>query len=466
HMPVHLGSMPMSVKAALENVDLAPGDAVILNDPYCGGTHLPDITIVSPIFLKKTKKPQLYVANRAHHSDVGGMSPGSMPLASEIFQEGLILPPVKLVRGGNIDTEILSLILANVRTPQERKGDLNAQLASNFIGSKRLKEMAKRYNSDRLLGMLSQLQDYSERITRNFIAGLPDGSYGFIDFLDNDGLSNEPIKISVDITINIDSVTIDFTGTSQQVPGSVNAIEAVTLSAALYVFKAIIGGDVLANSGILRPITLIAPKGTVINANHPAPVAGGNVETSQRIVDVLLGALHLVVPDMVPAASAGSMTNISFGGQDEKDSKPFAYYETIAGGHGASKSCDGISGKHSHMTNSLNTPVEALEHSMPIRIEEYRFRSNSGGFGRNIGGNGIIRSFQFLNPAEVTILSERHKIAPYGLLGGKSGSPGVITVNRGTDTKIIPSKTHFSIMKNDILTIKTPGGGGYGTVDN
>lgn len=462
HMPVHLGSMPMSVKTALREVALEPGDAVILNDPFRGGTHLPDITLVSPLFLTAGDRPDLYVANRAHHSDVGGMSPGSMPLATEIFQEGLIIPPLKIVRGGIPDEQIIEFILANVRTPVERRGDLAAQLAANAVGARRLGEIARRYNARRLLTMVGELMDYSERMTRAFIGRLPEGNWSFIDFLDDDGVQDKPVRLCVRIAIEGGEIEVDFGGSDPQVAGSVNAIEAVTLSAVLYVFKSVIGEDVLANSGILRPITLIAPAGSVVNARRPAPVAGGNVETSQRIVDLLLGALARVLPARIPAASAGSMSNISFGGVDGRGA-PFAYYETIAGGHGASAQHEGMSGRHSHMTNSLNSPVEALEHSLPVRIETYRLRRGSGGAGRHRGGDGILRAYRFLCPARCTVLADRHRIRPYGLAGGGSGKAGMVTLVRQGKARRLPSKGSHEVMAGDLLLVETPGGGGYGS---
>ena len=463
HMPVHLGSMPMSVKAALSELDLEPGDIAILNDPFRGGTHLPDITLVTPLFLSGDGAPDLFVANRAHHSDVGGMAPGSMPLATEIFQEGLIIPPLKIMRAGQIDSQLLTLILANVRTPDERRGDLNAQIAANALGANRLREIADRYGTDELLAMMKEVQDYAERITRNFIAGLADGDFSFSDALDDDGFTDLPVPIEVKISIRGDEALVDFAGSAHETAGGVNANLAVSLSAVLYVFKAIIGAEVPVNSGILRPISLSAPEGSVVNARHPRAVAGGNVETSQRIVDVLLGALYNAAPDKIPAASAGTMNNVAFGGIDPRSGKPFAYYETIAGGGGAGARGPGLSGRHSHMTNSLNTPIEALEHALPVRLERYRLRRLSGGGGLHSGGDGIERAFRFLTPASVTLLADRHKKGPYGLQGGKQGTPGeaVIEKKDGSTLKLA-SKGSCSLEKGDVLVIRTPGGGGFG----
>lgn len=462
HLPVHLGAMPLSVLSAIEHVDLGPGDTVILNDPFKGGTHLPDITLVSPVYMKGRSRPAYFVANRAHHSDVGGISPGSMPLATEIFQEGVIIPPVKLVRRSRIDKDILSLVLANVRTPEEREGDLTAQLAANRIGEKRLLEITQKYGYKKISAYMKHLQDYSEKIMRQAIREIPDGDYRYSDYLDDDGVSRKPIKIQVLIRIRGDSAEVGFTGTDPQTAGSINANYAITLSATMYVFRCIIRGDVPCNSGLLRPIKLIAPEGSVVNARSPAAVAGGNVETSQRITDVLLGALSKAVPGRIPAASSGTMNNITFGGFNPAAGKNFAYYETIGGGMGASPESNGLSGVHTHMTNTRNTPVEALEHYLPIRVRRYSLRKSSGGKGRFRGGDGIVREFEFLAPAQVNILSERRKFPPYGLAGGTPGKRGSnILIQNGKRTSL-GGKASFLVRQGDIVVVKTPGGGGYG----
>ncbi len=462
HLPVHLGAMPLSVLSVIENVELEPGDTAILNDPFRGGTHLPDITLVSPVYVRGCDRPAYYVANRAHHSDVGGMAPGSMPLATELYQEGVIIPPVKFVRRGRIDRDILDFVLANVRTPEEREGDLTAQLAANRIGARRLLEVTAKYGYRKTRAYMKHLQDYSERIMRQAIQEIPDGVYAFTDYLDDDGISRRPVKIQVTVRIDGDSAVVDFTGSAPQTQGSVNANYAITLSATMYVFRCIIRGDVPYNSGLLRPIRLVAPQGTVVNARPPAAVAGGNVETSQRITDVLLGALAKAVPDRIPAASSGTMNNIAFGGVHPATGRRFAYYETVGGGMGASPERDGLSGVHTHMTNTRNTPIEALEHYLPIRIRRYRLRQNSGGDGRFRGGDGIIREFEFLAPAKVNILSERRVFPPYGLAGGKPGKMGKNLLRRGAKVINLGSKASFEVAKGDILVVETPGGGGYG----
>jgi N-methylhydantoinase B/oxoprolinase/acetone carboxylase alpha subunit len=461
HIPVHLGAMPLSVQASLQSISFEPGDLVILNDPYQGGTHLPDITCISPVY--KGKKRVFFVANRAHHSDVGGMSPGSMPLASEVFQEGLIIPPVKLVRKGKIASDILELILANVRTPDERKGDILAQIAANHTGIQRLEEIVAKFGHNKLIRYGRVIQDYTEMILRKTIGSIPDGTYSFSDFMDNDGINDVPVKIALQMTIKGKEAILDFSSSSPQVEGGVNANFAVTCSAVLYVFRCLVEEDIPFNTGLMRPIEIKATKGSVVNAQHPAATAGGNVETSQRIVDVILGALSKAIPERIPAASSGTMNNVAFGGYDPEKETRFTYYETIGGGMGASHDREGLSGVHTHMTNSLNTPMEALENYLPIRINKYALRKGSGGKGRCNGGEGIIREYEFFVPTHVSILSERRKFSPYGVLGGEKGKKGRNTLisNKGK-RKILGPKANLKVQPGDILRIETPGGGGYG----
>nr|HMQ56306.1 hydantoinase B/oxoprolinase family protein [Anaerolineae bacterium] len=376
HIPVHLGAMPVSVKSAIERLTFEPGDVAILNDPFAGGSHLPDITLITPVFIKaetddwqaeapKEVTPATFqsshlptfplfgfVASRAHHADVGGMAPGSMPLSTEIFQEGLIIPPLKLVERGQLNDGVMQLLLANVRTAEERAGDLRAQLAANTKGVERLLEVINRYGPAEVSLYMAGLLQYAERMTRALLAGLPDGVYEFIDYLDDDGIDPDPIKIAVKITIQGDEAQVDFSNSALQVKGSVNSVYAVTLSATLYVFRALIGLDIPANSGCLAPLSLIAPEGTVVNARPPSAVAGGNVETSQRITDVLLGALAQAAPSRVPAASQGTMNNVLIGGWDPEEQRAYTYYETIGGGMGAGASGPGADAIQCHMTNT------------------------------------------------------------------------------------------------------------------
>ena len=464
HIPVHLGAMPLSVEACLQTVTFSPGDAAIVNDPYRGGTHLPDITLVSPVFENISDRPTLlgFVANRAHHADVGGMSAGSMPLAEELYQEGLIIPPLKLVHGGVINQDVWQLLLANVRTPDERAGDLHAQLAANRTGIERMVGLVDRYGVNRIKEDMEDLLQYSENMTRRLIQELPDGSYTYQDVLDDDGLTDEPVIICVNVKISGDEARVDFTGTDLQRRGSINAVYPITLSATAYVFRCLLGLDIPANSGCLAPIGVIAPEGTVVNARPPAAVAGGNVETAQRIVDVVLGAMAHACPGRVPAASQGTMNNVTIGGWDQDREKPFAYYETLGGGMGARPTGDGASAIHSHMTNTMNTPVEALEYAYPFRVTRYAVRQKSGGNGRYRGGDGICRNLEMLSEAKVTILSERRTKGPYGLDGGCPGQPGRNQMLRDGQTRDLPGKCHLEVQVGDVLEIETPGGGGYG----
>ncbi|HSE48529.1 MAG TPA: hydantoinase B/oxoprolinase family protein [Terriglobales bacterium] len=507
HMPVHLGSMPMSVRAAIERLELGPGDVAMLNDPFAGGTHLPDITLVAPVFVapasrrrlpKKSIRPDFYVANRAHHADVGGAYAGSMGLCREIYQEGVRIPPVKLVAGGAMQRDVLALLLNNVRTPAEREGDLGAQLAACHTGAVRLAEVAARYGLERVRAAMAALLDYSERMMRAFLERVPAGEYRAEDFMDSDGVTDEPVKIAATVRVNKDArvgasarreacrgagrssrsfarakaalaqddsavVVVDFSGSDPQVAGPLNAVEAITYSACFYVFRCLLEEDVPATAGLMRPIEVIAPEGTIVNARPPAAVAGGNVETSQRIVDVLLRALAQALPERIPAGSSGTMNNLTIGGIDPRTNEPFAYYETIAGGFGARPTKDGISGVHTHMTNSLNTPAEALEHAYPFRVTKYSFRRGSGGAGAWRGGDGIVREIELLTDAEVTLLADRRERGPYGLQGGADGAPGRAAVVRRDGSEVqIGGKASVRLRKGERVRIESPGGGGWG----
>ena len=435
HQPVHLGAMPASVQAALDTFPnaLRPGDMVVLNDPYLGGTHLPDITLVAPVYTGQGRERQLagFVSNRGHHADVGGMTPGSLPLSTELYQEGLILPPIKLARSGRLNQEVVQLICRNSRTPEERKGDLAAQIAAIRVGEKRLQEVVETYGVEDTLEHMAALLDYSERVTRRAIEGIPNGEYRVVDYMDDDGLTDEPVPIAVTITVAGDRMTIDFTGTSPQRPGCINAPQAVTVSASLYAVRCIVGDDAPANQGCLRPVEIITPLGTLVNPQPQRGVAGGNVETSQRITDVLFAALAQALPALMPAASQGTMNNLLIGGHDLTREKPFVYYETIGGGMGARPTQDGISGIHTHMTNTMNTPIEAMEFAFPLRLKRYALRRGSGGRGRHNGGDGMVRDVEFLSPARVTVLSERRKFPPPGYHGGHHGHHGENVLFRG-----------------------------------
>ncbi|MBI4164768.1 MAG: hydantoinase B/oxoprolinase family protein [Acidobacteria bacterium] len=471
HMPVHLGSMPMSVAAAIDALELGPGDIAILNDPYAGGTHLPDITLVMPVFRGKTPaerrrpsrgQPIFYVASRAHHSDIGGAQPASMGLSEEIYQEGLRIPPVALARDGQIQPDVMRILLANVRTPREREGDLAAQIAACKLGERRLGEIAQKYGPAKTTKYLAALQAYSARMMRAALRKVPDGTYVATDYLDDDGYSSKPVRLRVAITFWRGRAVVDFAGSAPACRGGVNAVFAITYSATFYAFRCLLGEDVPACAGLMDPVEVSAPKGSVVNAQPPAAVAAGNVETAQRITDVLLRAFAQALPDQIPAASSGTMNNLSFGGRDPRSGEPFAYYETIAGGMGARPSQDGLSGVHTHMTNSLNTPIEALESAYPVRVREYSLRRGSGGAGRYRGGDGVIREIEFLSDVRGSILSERRRIAPYGLAGGKRAAPGRNRLTVAGRTTALASKAIFEAPAGSRLRIETPGGGGWG----
>lgn len=462
HMPVHLGAMPLSVRAAIDHAPMDPGDIVVLNDPFRGGTHLPDITLVSPVYLPRVPQPAFYVANRAHHSDVGGMTPGSMPLAREVYQEGLIIPPVKLARRGEIVPDVMAMILANVRTPEEREGDLTAQIAANRVADTRLRQVVAKYGRRRVDAYGAALQDYTERVLRAVIARIPDGDYHFEDHLDDDGFNSRQLTIRVRVRIDGDRADVDYTGSDPQTTGGVNANFAMTLSATLYAFRCLVEEDVLYNAGIARVVRVTAPEGSIVNARRPSAVAGGNVETSQRITDVMLGALGQALPERMPAASQGTMNNVTLGGTDPRSGQPFAYYETIGGGMGGRNGLRGISAVHTHMSNTRNTPVEAIEHYLPVRITRYGVRRDSGGDGAFPGGDGIVREYEVLTETAVTVLSERRVSAPYGVAGGQPGRSGRNTVVRDGVEEVLPGKVRLRLNPGDRLRIESPGGGGYG----
>ncbi len=511
HMPVHLGSMPMSVRAAIDAGAMEPGDVVMLNDPFRGGTHLPDITLVAPVYVGRTQSgktrgrgplrlplragprhagPDFYVASRAHHADVGGAYPGSMGLCREIYQEGVRIPPVKLMRRGTMNADVLAMLLNNVRTMEEREGDLGAQIAACHTGAERIREVCSRYGLGRARRAGADLLDYSEELMRAFLQRVPAGKYRAEDFLDGDGISERAIKIAVEITVHHSGekrrqatvatageaggatrgrgrprhmVTVDFSGSDPQVEGSVNAVAAITYSACFYVFRCLLADDVPAAAGLMRPVQVIAPAGTIVNARAPAAVAGGNVETSQRIVDAVLRALAQAIPDRIPAAASGTMNNLTIGGIDPRTGEPFAYYETIAGGMGARPSKDGVSGVHTHMTNSLNTPAEALEYAYPLRVRRYSLRPGSGGEGKFRGGDGIVREIEVLTDCEVTLLADRRTRGPWGLARGADGAAGkTVITRRDGSIETVPAKFSTRLRNGERVTIETPGGGGWG----
>ncbi len=463
HIPVHLGAMPDSVAVARASFsDWQPGDVVLLNDPYAGGTHLPDITMVSPVFLGD-EWPDIFVAGRAHHADVGGMTPGSLPLSTEVYQEGLILPPVRLYRAGRLNQDLLRVILRNVRTPEERRGDLAAQRAANMVGERRLHELAAAHGRQEVLAYAGHLQAYSEQLTRAAIANWPEGTYraeDVLEWVEEERVTLVPLHVAV--TIGGGEVTLDFAGTGPALPGCLNTVLSITRSACWYVIRCLVGEHVPVNAGTFAPVHVHAPEGCLVNARPPAAVAAGNVETSQRIVDVLLRAFAQALPERVPAAGQGTMNNLTIGGQD-LHGRPYAYYETIGGGMGAGPDCPGLDGVHSHMTNTRNTPIEALERAFPFRVVRYALRWGSGGAGRHRGGDGLIREYEVLAPGTVTLLSQRRSVSPWGLAGGKDGACGRNLLLRpdGSEEEL-PAQFTRRLEPGDRLRIETPGGGGWG----
>ncbi|MGI8551203.1 MAG: hydantoinase B/oxoprolinase family protein [Dehalococcoidia bacterium] len=461
HIPVHLGAMPYAVRAVQVLAPFAPGDIVIFNDPYLGGTHLPDVSLISPIFAGRTILG--WVASRAHHADVGGMSPGSMPVATELYQEGMIIPPIKLYERGRLNSGVYDLMLRNMRGPEQRRGDFDAQIAANRTGEQRFRELIERYGAPALRRQMAALMDYAERMMRTALRRVPEGSYEFEDYLDDDGESPEPVPIRVQITAADGRLHCDFSGSSAERAGSINAVATVTHSAVYYVARCLLGEDVPSNDGCFRPVTLTLPPASVVAATPPHAVSAGNVENSQRITDVVLGALAQALPGLIPAASSGTMNNLTVGGVDPRSGRQYAYYETICGGAGAGPRGPGASAIQTHMTNTMNTPAEALELAYPFRILEYSIRSDSSGKGRHAGGEGVVRAYEFLAQATATVVSERRQIAPWGLQGGGPGQRGRNRLTRADGTmEELPGKFTRRMQPGDVLTIETPGGGGWG----
>jgi N-methylhydantoinase B len=465
NMPVHLGAMPFSVAAAIDRYPpetLDPGDAILLNDPFYGGAHLPDLTLVTPVF--QDGDIIAFAANRAHHADVGGSRAGSVAADStEIYQEGLRIPPVKLFEGGEPNEGLFDMILSNVRTPDERRGDLRAQEAANETGRRRVTELVEKYGRGQLTAMLEEIKDYSERRMRAEITDLPDGTYTYDDVLDDDGRGNEALAIRAAVTIDGDHVSVDFSGSADQTAGAINAVFAVTASATYYAVRCVTDPDIPPNHGCYRPIDIEAPDGTIVNPEPPAAVVGGNLETSQRVTDVVLGALSKAVPDRVTAAGQGTMNNVTFGGTDPRDGTPYAFYETQAGGFGGRRGKDGMDGVHVHMSNTMNTPAEVLETAYPLRVTRYEYRPDTGGAGEFRGGLGLRRDIQVRDhEATFSLLAERHRSQPYGLSGGDPGSTGGAVLNPDDDPEELAPKSTHELPPGSVVSVRTPGGGGYG----
>ena len=463
NLPVHLGAMPFSVAAALESFPpetLSPGDAVLLNDPYEGGAHLPDLTLVTPVFVDGDLVA--LSANRAHHADVGGATAGSVGADStEIYQEGLRIPSVKLRAGGEPNRAVYELVERNVRTPEERRGDLRAQVAANETGADRVRELVDRYGADTYRAALDAVQDYSERRMAAELEALPDGEYRFEDVLDGDGRGTADLPVVATVTVDGDAVAVEFAGSADQTAGPVNAVFAVTVSAAYYAVRAVTDPDIPPNAGCYRPVEVDAPPGTVVNPTPPAAVVGGNLETSQRVTDAVLGALAEAVPGRAAAAGQGTMNNVTFGGTDAAGD-PFAFYETQAGGDGAHADGDGMDAVHVHMSNTLNTPAEVLETAYPLRVRRYALRPDTGGAGRHRGGLGVRRDIEVRIDAVCSLLAERQRHAPYGLAGGDEGETGATFLLEGDDRTRLAGKSTHDLVAGDVVSLRTPGGGGFG----
>jgi N-methylhydantoinase B len=455
HIPVHLGSMAYAMRDIVRKIEWHDGDMIVLNDPYFGGTHLPDVTLIAPLFVGE----QLlgFVANRAHHADIGASSPGSMPVSSSLEEEGMIIPPSNLVHSGAIDEAMMAHMTGATQHPDHARGDFAAQISANHAGVQRLREMIAATGTDKYIEALRALNDYAERLACDALADLPDGEYCFEDVMDDDGQGNADIPIHVRIKVDGHQIHVDFSGTAQQVQGNINCPLSVAAAGVYYVFRCLMPEQTPACAGSFRSIHIEAPEGCLLNAKRPAAVAAGNVETSTRVVDVVTGALAQAIPTRIPAASHGSMNNVAMGHRGEKGVS-WDYYETLGGGMGAGASGGGWSAVQTHMTNTLNTPVEVLEMHYPLRITRYALRDNSGGAGKHAGGDGLVREYEFLQPASVTLLTERRRHNPWGLQQGLAGEPGC---NKHNDDPL-PGKVSLVMQKGDHLTVMTPGGGGWG----
>ena len=460
HIPVHLGAMPMTVRTILDMAPFKKGDIITLNDPYKGGNHLPDITTVAPVFFGERLIG--FVATRAHHADIGGMAPGSMPVATELYQEGLIIPPIRLVDAGKISQAAWSIILRNSRSPHEREGDLRAQLAATTLGIERVQSLVDRFSPEGVEIRFEAMLSHGERVIREVISKIPKGVYEAEDFLE----ISEGGKIKLSLEVKGDSLSFDFAGTDPESrTTSLNAVAQVTESACYYAVRSLAPLDAPTNEGCYRPVHIALPRKSLVNASDPRAVSAGNVEVSQRITDVALKALSKALPDLIPAASSGTMNNITIGGYDSRRNRSYAYYETLAGGAGGGPHQAGRSGVHTHMTNTLNTPVEAIPLAYPFSIERYELRTGSGGRGKNAGGEGLVREYLFSEPATVTIISERRKLQPWGLAGGDDGASGINRLIRANQEEYeLAARETVQVDAGDRIIIETPGGGGFGPI--
>ncbi|RLJ18115.1 5-oxoprolinase [bacterium endosymbiont of Escarpia laminata] len=455
HIPVHLGSMAFAMAGIVSDISWRPGDMVVLNDPFLGGTHLPDVTLIAPLYIET--ELTAFVVNRAHHADIGANAPGSMPVSSSLEEEGRIIPPCHLMREGMLDREQLQWLSGHNRNPGESAGDFSAQISANRCGLLRLEQMIDEWGRASYLSGLTALNAYGEKLSLEALSIVPDGEYRFEDVMDDDGQGTLDIPICVGLTVRKGRVVVDFSGTAEQVPGNINCPFSVAAAAVYYVFRCLMPPQTPACAGTFRPIELQAPAGSLLNARRPAAVAAGNVETSSRVVDAVLGALAQVIPAYIPAASHGSMNNLAMG--SDQAGNRWDYYETIGGGMGAGGAGGSLSGRQTHMTNTLNTPIEVVENRFPVRVTRYALRRGSGGAGRRAGGDGLIREFEFLSPAEVSLLTERRSHRPWGLHGGSPGLSG----NNLLDGEPLPGKVSLHVEEGQRLTIETPGGGGWGS---
>ncbi|MEA5444730.1 hydantoinase B/oxoprolinase family protein [Gammaproteobacteria bacterium AB-CW1] len=453
HIPVHLGSMAHAMRDVVDVRDWAAGDILALNDPYLGGTHLPDVTVIMPVF--EAGRLLGFVANRAHHSDIGSSSPGSLPLSRDLDDEGVIIPPTLIGRHGDLDQTVMATLTGRMNNPALVAGDFAAQVASVRAGVEQLRLLAADHQGAQWDQALAAINDYAERMARTTLSRIPSGRYCFTDYMDDDGFGAEDIPIRVCLKVERGDVTVDFDGTADQVAGNINCPLSVTAAAVLYVFRCLMPAEMPASAGAFRGVSIQAPVGSLVNARPPAAVAAGNVETSSRVVDTLIGALAQAIPDEMPAASQGSMNNLAMG---SLSGRRWDYYETLGGGGGAHRAGPGLDGVHTHMTNTLNTPVEVVEMNWPLRVLRYAYRPDSGGRGRHRGGWGLAREYQFLDKAEVSIISERRRRGPWGLAGGREGQAGRNHLNG----RALPGKASFSVVDGDRLLLETPGGGAWG----
>lgn len=455
HIPVHLGSMAYAMGGIVSRIEWCEGEMVVVNDPFLGGTHLPDVTVIAPLFV--AGQLAAFVANRAHHADIGSDTPGSMPIATRLEDEGVIIAPTVLVRNGEIDRAQLDALLGSER--HELHGDFSAQVSANRAGVQRLKTLVECMGIEVWRRGIDDLNEYAQRLAESALSVIPEGRYTFQDCLDDDGVGNNDLIINATVEVKQRRIHVDFNGTAMQTPGNVNCPLSVAAAAVYYVFRCLMPAQTPACAGAFRPISLSAPLGSLLNAERPAAVAAGNVETSTRVVDVICGALAQALPEAMPAASHGSMNNLAMGA---RGARRWDYYETIGGGMGAGAHGGGLSGVQTHMTNTLNTPIEVLERHYPLRVRRYALRKESGGAAAHRGGDGLIREFEFLGDAQVTLLTERRRHAPWGLAGGEAGARGENRLNG----EVLPGKCSVMVKYGDQLTLATPGGGGWGIMDH